>query len=383
MKLYEYEGKQLLKEAGIQVPESYIISNIEEIKETTEEVILKAQTMAGSRAKAGFVTTSLEEAKAMFGKQHKGETIKKILVETKLEIKHEYYLSILYNTTTRKPTIIVSKEGGVEIESNPNKIIEEIDLLEEFTLERAHTIGRKADILPIGLFAHLLKQCYDLFLNKDMKLLEINPIIETENELIAADAVIILDDDAFFRQQHPFPQRIGTGREKTERELAANAISNRDHHGIAGKTYIDLDGDIAILSIGGGASITAMDALLSYGGKPANYTEYSGNPTGDKVEALTRLVLDIPKLNGLFIIGAKANFTNVKVTIEASLKVIKELQIKYPIVIRRDGPHADEAKAMVQEARQEGFDIEWYGQETPITIAAKRIAEKVEQYKRQ
>ncbi len=384
MKLYEYEGKKLLKEAGIPVPDGYVVENANTIQSITKKVIIKAQTMASSRAKAGFVkiVNDFEHAKIevnnMLNKEHKGEKIKKILIEEQLQTKREYYLSIIYNTKSRKPTIIISKEGGIDIEENKSKIIEEINILEQFTKERAITIANKALIPQL---APIIKHCYELFMEKDMKLLEINPIIETQdNKLIAADAVIILDDDAFFRHAHIFPQRIGTGREKTKREKAANKISESDHRGVAGKTFIDLDGDIAILASGGGASITAVDALLSYNAKPANYTEYSGNPSAEKVEALTRLVLDIPNLNGLFVVGAKANFTRIDVTIAAILKVIKEKQPKYPIVFRRAGPGDKEAKEMTEQMKMEGFDVAWYGQETPITVAAKIIAEKVAKY---
>ena len=230
-------------------------------------------------------------------------------------------------------------------------------------------------------------------MEKDMKLLEINPLAEVLShqkssyersayELFCLDAKIILDDDALYRQEISFPQRIGTGWEKTEREKAANKISNSDHRGIAGKTFIDLHGDIAILASGGGASITAVDALLSYNAHPANYTEYSGNPSPQKVEALTRLVLDIPHINGLFVVGAKANFTRIDETINAILKVIKEKRPRYPIVFRRAGPGDKEAKEMVEETAKElCLDMEWYGEETAITLAAKRIAENVKEYK--
>ena len=382
MKLYEFEGKQLLKEAGIPVPESYLIESPNQLKQTKNEIVIKAQTMAGGRGKAGFiicVKSKIEaeiEVNKILGSKHKEEVIKKILIEEKVNAKKEYYLSIIYNTKSRKPNIIISKYGGIDVEEmrkiNPNDfIIEEINILEQIN---EHEIAKKAELPQL---APIIKQCYELFMNKDMKLLEINPLIETQsNEIVAADAVIILDDDAFFRQNYNFPPRIGTGREKTEREIAANNISNMDHRGIAGKTFIDLDGDIAVLASGGGASITAVDALLSYNAKPANYTEYSGNPSPEKVEALTRLVLDIPNLKGLFVVGAKANFTNIKETIEAILKVIKEKKPKYPIVFRRAGPGDKEAKAMVEEA---GY--EWYGQETPITVAAKIMADKVREYK--
>ena len=153
--------------------------------------------------------------------------------------------------------------------------------------------------------------------------------------------------------------------------------------GIAGKTYIDLDGNIGILASGGGASITAVDALLSYNKKPANYTEYSGNPSPEKVEALTRIVMSKQDLKGLFIVGAKANFTQIHETIGAIIKVIKEQKPCYPIVFRRAGPGDKEAKELVERTAKElNLDMEWYGEETPITVAAKKIAEKVERYQK-
>lgn len=392
MKLYEFEGKQLLKEAGIAVPEGYVVEDTRQIKEVIFPVVIKAQTLSGKRGKAGLIkpAKTKEEAntliKLFLQKQHNNEIIKKNLIEEKLEIKKEYYLAIMYDTSLRMPIIIISKEGGMDIEETKKQfpervIIEQIKILEGVGEQKAREIATKADIPQLAL---LIKKGYDLFMEKDMKLLEINPLIETDDgKYIAADAKIILDDDAFFRQQFSFPPRMGIGREKTEREIAANKINEIDHRGVAGKTYIDLEGDLAILASGGGASITAVDALLSYGQKPANYTEYSGNPSAEKVEALTRVVLSKPHLKGLFIVGAKANFTRIDETITAIIKVLKEIKPEYPIVFRRAGPGDKEAKQVVEKTAKELYlDMEWYGEETPITVAAKRMAEKVNERRR-
>lgn len=402
MKLYEFEGKQLLKEAGIAVPEGYIVENEKDVQDVREEVMIKAQTLSGKRGKAGLVkiARTQDEAdtfiKSFLQKKHNNETIKKILIEEKLEIKQEYYLAITYDTSLRMPIIIISKYGGMGIEETKKQfpervIIEQINILEDVGEQKAKEIAAKASIPQVS---SLIRKCYELFMEKDMKLLEINPLAEiiptqksaheqSECALFCLDAKIILDDDAFFRQQFSFPPRMGIGREKTEREIAANNINEMDHRGVAGKTYIDLDGDIAILASGGGASITAIDALLSYGQKPANYTEYSGNPSPEKVEALTRVVLSKPNLKGLFVVGAKANFTQINETIATIINVLKEIEPEYPIVFRRAGPGDKEAKELVEQtAKKLHLDMEWYGEETPITAAAKRMAEKVSERNR-
>jgi len=282
MKLYEFEGKQLFKEAGIIIPEGYIIENIKEILTPTEEVVIKAQTLEGKRGKAGLIKSAKTKeeiqtiTKQLLHKHHGFETVKKLLIETKCKIKNEFYIAITYDTKTRNPVIIASSQGGVDIEEtkniHPSKVIvEQINILNGITEHEAKHILHKAGIANMQMIP-LLEKLYQLFIEKDMKLLEINPLIETEsNDLIAADAKIILDDDALFRQNIQFPQRVGIGREKTQAEIAANKVNELDHRGIAGKTYIELDGDVGILASGGGASITAVDALISYKQKPANY----------------------------------------------------------------------------------------------------------------
>ncbi|HLC52224.1 MAG TPA: ATP citrate lyase citrate-binding domain-containing protein, partial [Candidatus Nanoarchaeia archaeon] len=191
----------------------------------------------------------------------------------------------------------------------------------------------------------------------------------------------VLDDDARYRWEINFPERTDN-RDATAREIAARQIDREDHRGVAGKTFIDLDGDIGILTVGGGASMTLMDTLIQCGGKPANFTEYSGNPPKEKVEKLTRIVLDRENLSGLFVAGVIANFTNIKETLQGTIKVLIEQKTLFPIVIRRAGPHDQEAKEMLEQVKKEfNLDIHYFDETTPMTKAAEIMVELSNQYK--
>ncbi|RME31631.1 hypothetical protein D6789_02105, partial [Candidatus Woesearchaeota archaeon] len=165
----------------------------------------------------------------------------------------------------------------------------------------------------------------------------------------------------------------------SERALEARKIDYHDHRGVAGKTFVELDGDIAVLASGGGASLTCMDALIEAGGKPANYTEYSGNPSSEKVRRLTEITLSKPGLRGCFVVGGTANFTDIYETLKGFAEGLRNTKPKpaYPIVVRRAGPRDKEAFAMLAELEKEGFDITVLGEETPMTKAARIMVEKI------
>ena len=165
----------------------------------------------------------------------------------------------------------------------------------------------------------------------------------------------------------------------------AHEIDNEDYRGTAGKTYIDLDGDIAILASGGGASLVALDALMSYGGAPANYTEYSGNPPAEKVKRLTNIVLSKQGLSGCWVVGGTANFTDIYETLQGFAESLLSLSPKpdYPIVIRRAGPRDREAFEMLKSfAEKNGFDMHFYDENTPITSTANIIVDLSSAYKK-
>ena len=378
MKLKEFEAKKLLQAVGIKTSNGILIQDIKNIPEV-KNVLVKVQTLTGSRGKAGGIieVNNKEEAQRIssrfLGKEFLNERISEVLLDEKIDVKKEFYLGIMFDTSKRCPVVLFSEEGGVEVEkAQINKI--EVDYLEGLKKENLKEI-------PEAIREILIK-LYQVFVRFDCRMIEINPLALDDNgRLIALDAVAVLDDDARYRWEINFPERTDN-RDATAREIAARQIDREDHRGVAGKTFIDLDGDIGILTVGGGASMTLMDTLIQCGGKPANFTEYSGNPPKEKVEKLTRIVLDRENLSGLFVAGVIANFTNIKETLQGTIKVLIEQKTLFPIVIRRAGPHDQEAKEMLEQVKKEfNLDIHYFDETTPMTKAAEIMVELSNQYK--
>ncbi|MBI2599651.1 hypothetical protein HYW43_01885, partial [Candidatus Daviesbacteria bacterium] len=223
------------------------------------------------------------------------------------------------------------------------------------------------------------KKLWEVFIKYDLELAEINPLVIDKNAKVwALDSKVILDDDADFRREIKFAERNLFGRPSTEAEIEARKIDEGDHRGTAGSVYWDLDGDIAVIAAGGGGSIVNMDALLAFGGKPANYTEHSGNPPREKLKRLTKIVLSKPNLKGCWFVGGTANFTDIYETLMGFVEGLREIspKPKFPIVIRRGGPKDKEAfEALKEIGKKEGFDFHIFGRETPMTKTAKTMVE--------
>ncbi len=401
MNLLEYKGKNLLKKVGISVPPSIVTNNQSYInlsfhkEKYTEfffqnlDVVIKAQVIGGKRKKNNLIVSSNSYAESlkfideMYKQKFNDALIKTLLIERKLNVKEEYFLSIQYHND--QILIMFSNKGGIEIEeiSKDNKpITYYVPVLEEFNDFKAREIATLAGFESKQMLqlANFIKKAYNCFIKFDCKNLEINPIIKTkEGLLFAGDAKITIDDSAVCRQDE-FKDVLDL--EDTsflnDRELEARRIDLNDHRGVAGKTYVDFDGDIAVLASGGGASLTCMDAIIQAGGKPANYVEYSGNPPKEKVKKLSKIVLSKPGLKGCLIIGGSANFTDIYETLSGIAESIKEVNPKYPIVIRRDGPRRKEAFEMMEKfAKENNFDITLFDATTPMTKAVLHLMEKL------
>lgn len=366
MILYEFEAKTLLEAAGLAVPKSQLLSGPDEVLTLPIPVILKAQTLSGKRAQSGGIIEINEKKELSPVLNHLFE-LGKVLVEELIEYDQAYYLSFSYDTDSRRLILAWSDEGGTDIENRKTNQIG-IDILNP---------NLPTD-LPIP--EELLARCLKIFLMEDCLLLEINPLVKVGSTWVALDAKIKLDDAAMVRhKERQYPPRSIAGHRLTEREVAARSIDGGDHRGTAGSAYFDLEGDIAVLASGGGASLVAMDALIAAGGKPANYTEYSGNPPREKVERLTEIVLSKPGLSGLWIVGAVANFTDIYETISGivdGLLAVRSkpgLKLDFPIVVRRGGPRAPEALAMLRNVSNFNFIVA--GPEQSIEQSAKVMVE--------
>lgn len=398
MKLLEYRGKELLKKVGIRVPVSILTDNKSYInlsyyKERYKEfflenkvVVVKAQVIMTGRKKAKLIQecNNYEESLEVIDALYK-QGVKQLLIEKKLNLKEEFFLAIRYNTVSRTPTIYLSKKGGIDVVNTKDNKIAKVDVnpihgLRDF---EARKVAKEAGFIKkdIFLIASFIKKAYRCFDKYDCKNLEINPIIKTDDDLLyAGDAKITIDDSAISRNpEFADVTDVEDSSFLNERELEARRIDMNDYRGVSGKTYMDFDGNIAILASGGGVSLACMDSVLEAGGKPANYTEYSGNPPKDKVYKISKLVLSKPNLKGCLVIGGTANFTDIYETLSGFMEALQSLPEKptYPIVIRRAGPRDKEAFKMVREIiKKEGYNITLYGEEMAITEACKIMVDK-------
>ncbi|MBI2600394.1 acetate--CoA ligase family protein [Candidatus Daviesbacteria bacterium] len=383
MILYEFEGKQLFKNCGINVPQSQLVTLADEEVTIKGPCVLKVQVLSGKRADVGGIVTVKGEGESvkgevekLFGRIVNGEKVDKVLVEEMVDYDREYYLSFSYSTESRGPVLNFG-EGGTGVEGKEVKTFQ-VDILK----------GYLGENVPEELKG-TAKKLWEVFTKYDCELAEINPLVVAKNPstrsarsgqnyIMALDAKIILDDDADFRREIKFPERNLFGRAPTEAEIEARKIDEGDHRGTAGSVYWDLEGDIAVIAAGGGGSIVNMDALVAYGGKSANYTEHSGNPPREKLERLTKIVLSKPNLKGCWFVGGTANFTDIFETLMGFVEGLRELSPKpnYPIVIRRGGPRDKEAfEALKEIGEKEGFDFHIYGRETPMTATAKTMVD--------
>lgn len=380
MLLYEFEGKKLFKSCGINIPKSQLIESIDSslALRMTNGVVLKAQTLSGKRAESGGIIKVKEikdlglKIKELFGKTINGEKVTKILIEEMIPHDEEYYLSFSYSTETRTPIMTFGK-GGTGAEEKGAKTYP-VDIL----------MGCQGENVPEELKETAIK-LWEVFTKYDCELVEINPLVVAKNpsasdgrsgqsHVVALDAKVILDDDATFRREEKFEERNLFGRAPTQAEIEARKIDEGDHRGTSGSVYWDLDGNIAVIAAGGGGSVVNMDALIACGGKPANYTEHSGNPPREKLQKLTEIVLSKPGLKGCWFVGGTANFTDIYETLMGFVEGLKNIKPKpqFPIVIRRGGPRDKEAFAALEEiGKLEGFDFHIYGRETPMTQTAK------------
>lgn len=375
MKLHEHEAKKILQENGLKIPE-------QDLGGDQKQYVLKAQVLANQRKEKGGIKFAKDrkEAEAIEQEMKGGcidsQEVGKILVEEQIEFSEEYYVSFIYDTDTRKPAMIFSKEGGTGIEDREASKLPLKDssqfrfrqFLKEQGLE-----GK--EIVKLGI---TLQKLFKAFLDEDARLLEVNPLAKTEDGYVVLDAMMDLDDDANYRHDRDLPERSDLGREKTEREKRAEKIDEDDHRGIAGK-YTELEGDIGMMLAGGGASLTNMDAIMEYGGEPANYTEYGGNPPTEKVYKLSKVIMSKEGLNGLWHVGGTANNTDILRTMKGFVQALEEERPDYPIVVRRDGPNADKAFEMLRQKKKElDLNMKLYRNDKPMTQTAEILMEMVE-----
>ncbi len=347
MKLLEHEGKELFRNYGIATPQFELLLNSAALPKLSYPMVLKSQVATGDRMKKGGIIIVKDETELkivlpkLFTLTIDGMKPEVLLAEELIAYTDELYLSISYSSEHRAPILSLNKKGGTGVGSASITAIDVLVGVDEVFVNAALRI---AGISPSPELSAVISALWKLFCEEHLVLAEINPLFITkEGKVIAGDAKMVIDDA--FSQERP---------------------------------YVDLDGDIAVIASGGGASMLNIDILVNEKGRPANYVEYSGNPLASVVEGLTLRVLSRPGLRGAWVIGGTANFTDIYETLLGFVAGLRKVTPKplYPIVIRRDGPRQPEAKAMLEKfAKEEGFNIEVYGPELSMSDSAKRIVE--------
>ena len=341
MRLLEYESKEILKEYGIPVPTGQAVSRSKELQ-MEGPVVLKAQIPLGGRGKAGGIIKAERREEVESGIEHllstevRGYKPRKILVEERIAVEQEFFTAVTYDTVAKSPLAIFSQEGGVDIEGlaacQPEKVRREyFSARGKLPQYRAREIISDAGIsgkMLIGL-GSVLSILADIFLDYDATLAEINPIaITDEGKIVALDCHLEIDDDAMFRhkgvaEKQQDQDRFVGGRSSTDFERKAAEIDNLDHRGVAGR-MIEFDGTLGLIIGGGGASLTAFDAVQQHGGDPANYCEIGGNPSVLKVQELTRHILSKPNVDKIAVIMNVVSNTRVDMVARGVVKGILE-----------------------------------------------------------
>jgi len=371
VELLEHETKKILEKHDIPTP-----------SKDGESFVVKAQILEKNRKSKGGIKFAESRKKAeriaedMKNGKLAGRKVESVLIEEKVDIEHEYYISFVYDTSTRGPVFLFSADGGSGVENREiTKFKIEKGSKKEFT-EKLRSAELSDDISDrLSIITHLI---FNVFLEEDAMMLEVNPLVlDSKKDLIAVDAKMELDNDASFRHNWSYPKRTAFKREKTEREIEAEKIDEEDHRGVAGK-YVELEGDIGMMLAGGGASLTNMDSLIAYGGKPANYTEYGGNPPTEKVYRLSKVIMSKPNLKGLLHVGGTANNTDIYRTMRGFCQALEEEEPEYPIVIRRDGPNAEKAFELLEKTREKlDLNMNLYRNDLPMTESSKKLMDMI------
>ena len=364
MNIHEYQAKEILKNFGVPVANGEIVSSKENIREIASKVsdklwVVKAQIHAGGRGKGGGVkiAKSLDEVEALFDEMMgmqlithqtgpEGKKVRKLYIEEGSSIVDELYLSILVDRQTSKVSFIVSTEGGVNIEEvaekTPDKITTvPIDPGTGVTGEDVNTLSQ-----ALKLNENLYDQAFDLFKNlynafteTDMSLLEINPLVYTDdNNIICLDAKVNFDDNALFR--HPDLKELIDPFEEDESELKASEL---------GFSYIKLDGNIGCLVNGAGLAMATMDIIKLYGAEPANFLDVGGSATKDLVTEAFKIILSDKNVEGI-LVNIFGGIMRCDVVAEGIIGAAKEVNISVPLVVRLEGTNVDLGKKIIEDS---------------------------------
>ncbi|TNJ64281.1 ADP-forming succinate--CoA ligase subunit beta [Paenibacillus hemerocallicola] len=364
MNIHEYQGKEVLRQYGVAVPQGKVAFSVDEAVEAakslgTPVVVVKAQIHAGGRGKAGGVKVAknLDEvrtyAEQILGKvlvTHQtgpeGKEVKRLLIEQGCDIKKEYYVGVVVDRGTGRVVMMASEEGGTEIEEvaahTPEKIFKEvIDPAIGLQPFQARKLAYAINI-PTALVnkaVQFMTALYTAFVDKDCSIAEINPLVVTgDGSVMALDAKLNFDSNALYRHKDILELRDLD--EEDEKEIQASKFD---------LSYIALDGNIGCLVNGAGLAMSTMDIIKYYGGEPANFLDVGGGATAEKVTEAFKIILSDPKVKGIFV-NIFGGIMKCDVIADGVIEAAKQVGLDRPLVVRLEGTNVDLGKKKLNES---------------------------------
>ncbi len=363
MKLYEYEAKALFSTHGVPIPLGEVVETPQQAAEAAKElcsnVVVKAQVLVASRGKAGGVifvenAKTVEAAGKLLGTQILGSRVAKVLVEEQVPIKRELYFGITVDRLNRSYVAIASGQGGTDLEElakqKPTSINREpIDQLMGFRDFKARQLAKSMgyDDGQMLALAGIFEKVYQLGMELDAELIEMNPLVETQDgKFVAVDTRIIIDDNALFRHSDYSNQKLAEPRDLGKQEF--EALRN-------GLEYVRLEGNIGVLGNGAGLVMATMDLVAICGGQAANFLDMGGGAPPDRIEAAFRIILSNPQVKVLFV-NILGGITLCDEVARGIIHARQQLQTTKPFVIRLVGTNEAEGKRILADAGLQAYD---------------------------
>lgn len=364
MNIHEYQGKELLRQYGVAVPNGKVAFTVDEAVEAAKELgtdvsVVKAQIHAGGRGKAGGVKVAknIDEVRTyadeILGKTlvtaqtgPEGKEVKRLLIEEGCDIKSEYYVGIVVDRATSSVVMMASEEGGTEIEevaeATPEKIFKEIVDpavgLQAFQARRlAFNINIPKEL--VGQAVKFMMGLYKVFVEKDCSIAEINPLVTTgDGKVMALDAKMNFDSNALYRQKDVLALRDLEEEDVKEIEASKYDLS-----------YISLDGNIGCMVNGAGLAMATMDIIKHYSGDPANFLDVGGGATAEKVTEAFKIILSDENVKGIFV-NIFGGIMKCDIIAEGVVEATKQVGLEIPLVVRLEGTNVDLGKKILNES---------------------------------
>ena len=365
MDLYEFQGKQLFRRYGIPVSEGQLATSPAEARAAADElgvpVVVKAQVLTGGRGKAGGIKLAETPAEAeacageILGLVIRGHTVDKVWIEHASEIAREYYLSLTFDRSAKRPLFMFTTQGGVDIEevaaSSPEALVRlHVDPLEGCHPWHGRRLVYEAGISDAGeqkQIAAIVGQLYDAFVGCEAMLCEINPLIVTpEGEVRALDSKFTVDDNALFRHPEIAELRDVSAADPLE------ALAREK-----GVTYVKLDGEVGVLGNGAGLTMSTVDVVTFVGGTPANFCDLGGGGDAQGVVDALQVITRDPQVRAIFF-NIFGGITRCDEVARGILQALDQMAIGLPIVVRLDGTNAEEGRRLLREAAAANLSTE-------------------------